>query len=109
MESRGVNKLKRYYAEYVRHCLRFYVMTLDMGTSPRFNTEVDRQNWMACHFVMKNIDAKTLEVIKEIYRPGDTIPDKVYHLARNLKVSQESIWNIINTLERNIAKRRGLL
>ena len=101
--------MKRYYAEYVRHCLRFYVMTLDMGTSPRFNTEVDRQNWMACHFVMKNIDPKTLEVIKEIYRPGDTIPDKVYHLSKQLKVPQDNIWNMVNTLERNIAKKRGLL
>ena len=101
--------MKKYYAEYVRHCLRFYVMTLDMGTSPRFNTEVDKNNWMACHVVMKNIDPKTQEVIKEIYRPGDTIPDKVYHLSREMKVSQESIWNTINTLERNIAKKRGLL
>lgn len=101
--------MKRYYAEYVRHCLRFYVMTLDMGTSPKFNTEVDRQNWMACHLVMKNIDLKTLEVIKEIYRPGDTIPDKVYHLSKELKVPQDTIWNTINTLERNVAKKRGLL
>lgn len=104
-----MNKLKRYYAEYVRHCLRFYVMTLDMGTSPRFNTEVDKNNWMACHLVMKTIDPKTLEVIKEIYRPGDTIPDKVYHLSKELKVPQDTIWNTVNTLERNIAKKRGLL
>lgn len=109
MESRGANELKRYYAEYVRHCLRFYVMTLDMGTSPRFNTEVDKNNWMACHLVMKTIDPKTMEVIKEIYRPGDTIPDKVYHLAKQLKVPQDTIWNTVNTLERNIAKKRGLL
>jgi hypothetical protein len=107
--ERGVNKLKKYYVEYVRHCLRFYVMTLDMGTSPRFNTEVDRNNWKACDLVVKNIDPKTVEVIKEIYRPGDTISDKVYRLAREMKVSQESIWNMVNTLERNIAKKRGLL
>lgn len=80
-----------------------------MGTSPRFNTEVDKNNWMACRLVMKTIDPKTLEVIKEIYRPGDTIPDKVYHLSKELKVPQDTIWNTINTLERNIAKKRGLL
>ena len=106
---RGANKLKRYYAEYVRHCLRFYVMTLDVGSCPKFNTEVDKNNWVACHLSVKHIDPKTMEVIKEIYRPGDTIPDKVYHLSKEMRVSQDSIWNIINTLERNVAKKRGLL
>ena len=106
---RGEIKLKRYYAEYVRHCLRFYVMTLDVGSCPKFNTEVDKNNWMACHLSVKNTDPKTMEIIKEIYRPGDTIPDKVYQMSKDMRVSQDSIWNIINTLERNVAKKRGLL
>lgn len=84
-------------------------MTLDMGTAPRFKTEVDKNNWMACHYATTKIDPKTMEVVKEIYRPGDTIPDKVYHLAKDMKVSQESIWNLINSLERNVAIKRGLL
>ena len=97
------------YSEYVRHCLRFYVMTLDVGSCPKFNSEVDKNNWVACHEATKNIDQKTMEVVKEIYRPGDTIPDKVYQLSKDLKVPQGSIWNIINTLERNVAKKRGLV
>lgn len=101
--------MKRYYADYVRHCLRFYVMTLDVGTSPRFNSDVDRNNWSACHAAVKNLDDKTMSIVREIYCPGDTIPDKIYHLAKELKVNQDSIWNIINTLERNVAKKRGLL
>lgn len=101
--------MKRYYADYVRHCLRFYVMTIDVGTSPKFNTDVDRNNWAACHAATKNFDHKTMDIVREIYGPGDTIPDKVYHLAKERNVSQDSIWNFINTLERNIAKKRGLL
>ena len=101
--------MKRYYADYVRHCLRFYVMTLDVGTTPRFNTEVDKNNWAACHAVVKNLDDTTTEIVREIYSTGDTIPDKIYHLAKDMKISQDSIWNTINALERNVAKKRGLL
>ena len=101
--------MKRYYADYVRHCLRFYAMTLDVGTSPRFNTEVDKNNWVACHAVVKNLDHKTIEIVREIYGPGDTIPDKIYHLSKTLGLTQDYIWNIVNTLERNVAKKRGLL
>ena len=101
--------LKRYYADYVRHCLRFYVTTMDIGTAPRFNTDVDKNNWSACNAVVKKLDDKTASIVYEIYSPGDTIPDKIYQLAKELKVDQDSIWNIINTLERNVAKKRGLL
>ena len=104
-----VNNMKRYYADYVRHCLRFYVMTLDVGTAPKFNTEVDKNNWVACHAATKNFNDKTMEIVREIYRPGDTIPDKIYHLAKQMQVPQDSIWHIVNTLEHNVAKKRGLL
>ena len=101
--------MKRYYADFVRHCLRFYVMTLDIGSCPKFSNEAERNNWMCCKAATDNMDAKTMEVVKEIYRPGDTIPDKVYHISRELKIPQDSIWNMINTLERDVAKKRGLI
>ena len=74
--------MKRYYADYVRHCLRFYVMTMDIGTPPKFNTDVDKYNWAACHAVVKNLDDKGKDIVREIYSPGDTIPDKIYHMAK---------------------------
>lgn len=103
--------MRAYYSEYVRHCLRYYVTTLDDGRGghPQFKSDVDKNNWAACHMVVRNFDDKTIDIVREIYSPGDTIPDKIYHLAKELKVSQDSIWNIINTLERNVAKKRGLL
>lgn len=101
--------MKQHYTEFVRHCLRFYVSTLDVGSCPKFNSEVEKNNWVACHQAVKNIDSPTMEIIEEIYRPGDTVPDKVYQLARERRIQQGSIWNIITTLERNVAKKRGLL
>ena len=77
--------------------------------APKFNTEADKNNWIACQVATKNLDEKTMEIVREIYSPGDTIPDKIYNLSRSLKVHQDSIWHIVNTLERNVAKKRGLL
>ena len=101
--------MKRYYADYVRHCLRFYVLTMDVGTTPKFDSFIDKNNWAACHAVVKNLDGKTLKIVREIYGPGDTIPDKIYYLAKELKMTQDSIWHIVNTLEREVAKKRGLV
>lgn len=101
--------MRPYYSEFVRHCLRFYVTTLDVGSCPKFNTEVEKNNWVACHRAMKNVSPEDLEIIKEIYSPGDTIPDKIYNLSKELKVSQGDISVMIGKLERDVAKKRGLL
>ena len=100
---------KFYYTDYARHCLRFYVTTMDIGTTPRFNSEVDKNNWTACYHATKNYGRKNLEIIKEIYSPGDTIPDKIYNLARRLEVPQESISTLVGKVERDVAKKRGLI
>lgn len=101
--------MKRYYADYVRHCLRFYVLTLDVGSSPRFNSHADKCNWVACQAATKNMDEKTMKIVREIYGPGDTISDKIYNLSKTLRVTQDYLWNLVNTLEHNVAKKRGLL
>ena len=103
--------MKPYYSEYVRHCLRFYIMTLDEGKGghPIFRTDVDRENWSACYHVLKDYSAENMAIISEIYRPGDTIADKIYQMAKVRKVHQDTIWSLINNTERKIAKKRGLL
>lgn len=101
--------MRKYYTEYVRHCLRFYVTTMDIGTAPHFNSEVDKNNWVACYQAVKNYSPENLEIIKEIYSPGDTIPDKIYNLAKNLGVSQTPISTMLDKLERDVAKKRGLI
>lgn len=103
--------MKPYYSEYVRHCLRFYIKTLDEGHGghPVFKSEADKANWSACYQVLKDYSDKDMDIIAEIYRPGDTIADKIYLMAKNMRVHQDKIWSLINTTERKIAKKRGLL
>lgn len=103
--------MKPYYSEYVAHCLRYYIKTLDegLGGHPIFKSEADKANWNACCCVLKNYSEDDMELISYIYRPGDTIPDKIYTLAKSKGVPQDTIWSLINTVERRVAKRRGLI
>lgn len=103
--------MKPYYSEYVRHCLRYYIKTLDegLGGHPVFKTEADKANWSACYQVLKDYSDANMDIIAEIYRPGDTIADKIYQLAKVKRVPQDNIWGLINATERKIAKKRGLL
>lgn len=103
--------MRPYYSEYVRHCLRYYVKTFDEGKGghPIFNTNVDRENWSACYHVLKDYSESDMDIICEIYRPGDTTADKIYQLAKTKRVSQDAIWSLINSVERKVAKKRGLV
>lgn len=103
--------MKPYYSEYVRHCLRYYVKTLDEGNGghPIFKSEADKANWGACYHVLKEYPQSHFDIVCEIYRPGDTIADKIYMMAKNRRVSQDTLWGLINNTERKIAKKRGLL
>ena len=103
--------MKPYYSEYVAHCLRYYIKTLDDGKGghPVFKSEADKANWSACYGALKNYSEDDMEIIAHIYRPGDNIADKIYTLAKTKGVPQDTIWNLINNVERRVAKRRGLI
>lgn len=103
--------MKSPYSEFVRHCLRFYIKTIDEGKGgcPIFRSEAERNNWSACHHVVQSYSTNDQDLIAHLYRPGDTIPDKIYALSSLKRVSQASLWSFVNKLEREIAKKRGLV
>jgi hypothetical protein len=80
-----------------------------MGGHPIFKSKADKENWSACYNVLKDYSQPQMDVICEIYRPGDTIADKIYQLSKNRRVPQDVFWSLINTTERKIAKKRGLV
>ena len=103
--------MRTYYTEFTRHCLRYYIKTLDEGKGgcPRFRSDAERENWQACHLVLKDYPTDKLETIAYLYRPGDTIADKIYALAREKGVHQGTLWNLVGTVEQAIARKRGLV
>ena len=101
--------MRKPYTELVRHYLRFYVSTLEVGTAPKFRHPIEKNDWMSCHEVVQKLDPEEIELVKELYCPGDTIPDRVYAMARSRKAPQGYLWSFIEELESKIAKTRGLI
>lgn len=97
--------MKTFYSEYVQHCMRFYAR----HPNPKFHSDADKQNWNACESAMKGFTDSERDILMTIYRDGDTIPDNVYKISIDRNLKQNTVWKLINELERKIAKRRNLI
>lgn len=97
--------MRAYYSEFTGHCIRFYARY----PQPRFHTEADKMNWIACDNVLKSFSDNDKALILSLYRESNTMADNVFHLAKRNNVKQESLWKLVEDLERKVAKRRGLL
>ena len=95
-----------YYSEYVRHCARFYARNIH---KPPFKTEVDKNNWYACHKAIERYSDRDRLIILQVYGWYDTIADNVYEVAKRCQIDQNVIWDLLKDIERDVAKRRGLL
>lgn len=95
-----------FYSEYVRHCMRFYARNTE---KPRFNTEVDKNNWYACHRALDNYSEQTYIILTQVYGMHDTIADNVYWVAKTYNLDQKVIWDTMKDFERSVAKKRGLI
>lgn len=97
--------MRTFYSEYVQHCMRFYAR----HPRPKFRSDADKQNWNACDGAMKGFTDKEQDILMTVYREGDTIPDNVYKVSVDRNIKQDTIWKLINELERKVAKRRKLI
>lgn len=97
--------MRTFYSEYVQHCMRFYAR----HPRPKFRSDADKHNWNACDSAMKGFTDKEQDILMTVYREGDTIPDNVYKVSVDRNIKQDTIWKLINELERKVAKRRNLI
>ena len=67
-----------FYSEYVRHCMRFYARNTE---KPRFNTEVDKNNWYACHRALDNYSPQDCAILTQVYGMHDTIARSEEHTS----------------------------
>ena len=95
-----------FYTEYVRHCMRFYARNTE---KPRFNTEVDKSNWFACHRALERYSEQDRDTLIRVYGAYDTLADNVYEVAKANQIDQNIIWDLIKDFERNVARKRGLI
>lgn len=97
---------KPFYAEYVRHCMRYYSRNTD---NPHFKTEVDKNNWYACHGAINRYSERDRDILILVYGMRDTLADNVYETAKHFKIDQNIIWDMMKDFERIVAKKRGLI
>lgn len=96
-----------FYSEYVRHCMRYYARNTN---KPRFfNTEVDGNNWYACHRAIERYSKRDKDILISVYGEYDTIADNVYKVATLYCIDQSVIWDMMKEFERSVAKKRGLI
>lgn len=102
--------MRPYYAEFVKHCMKFFAKTYSRGEGiPSFKSEVDRKNWFACYLTFQRYSEADQETLLYVYGSGDTMADNIYAVSKKQNINQDKIWNLVGEFERKVAKRRGLL
>ncbi len=96
---------RTHYSDYVQHCLRFYARY----ENPKFRSEAEKHDWSACERAFEGFSEKDREGLLYIYREKDTFPDNIYQWSKSSGVPQETIWKLVDKLEREVAKQRGLM
>lgn len=99
------------YAEYCKQAMRFYARSMMNAHSaePYFKSEADKKNWHACQAAIRTFSAEDMDMLIQLYSKNEPMPEAISHLARERRIHPDRIWNIVNDLERKIAKRRGLI
>lgn len=101
--------MKRHYSDFVRYCLRKYVETIEIGTAPKFDTEIEKLNWVSCHNVVSKLSPSNQQLVQQLYGPGDTLPDKIYRISVARRTTQAPLWKLVDEVEYSIAKQRGMI
>lgn len=97
-----------FYADYVNHCLKGYVVNYDKGLESQ-ETDSDRENWKAVNEVYKQLLNKDRELIDEIFGRFGTISENIKEINEEMKVNEKYMWTLVTRVTKDIAKERGLI
>lgn len=95
-----------YYMDYVNHCLRFYVTHTD---ATDFISDVDKANWTACKDAFSVFDEHQRQLLRELYSRRVPMGEAVKEISADNNISADYLWKILKSLQKDVAKRRGLL
>lgn len=97
--------MKLFYTEYVNHCIRTFLRY----EYKDLKTDIDRKNWNCVDQVLKRYSDTDFDIILEVFREGYDIKNIVQTAADSRHMSNAMIWKVIHSVEKEIAKERGLL
>lgn len=87
----------RYYTSMVRHVLRYYC-------SHPEGPNRDRDCWLACDEVLSGLSDFDRDSIMRIYSERDPVPTAILRLSG---ADHKRLWNLVNFVERKIARKMG--
>ena len=103
--------MRPHYADYVKHAMRYYAkhrMNIS-SEQPRFKSEADKKNWESCKAAIATFSDEARDILLSIYMEDDNLVECINRAAKREHLSADRIWNLVNKLEKKVAKRRGLI
>lgn len=91
--------MKKYYSEFVAHCIRTYAKSPNQKDS----------NTSAVDSVFRELSEADKAILLELYEAHGSITDTVSRIAKRTGMEENRIWCMVTVVEKEIAKRRGLL
>lgn len=104
---------KPFYEECAKHAIRFYVKH-PVLCEPR-NVKLsgmrptDIQNWHACDEVLSRYTDSERATLIGVYRSKCAMTDAVKCISDQLRVPENSVWQLMKRFARGYAKQRGLI
>lgn len=98
--------MKRYYADYVAHCLKFYALHQNATT---WRSRVDEMNWKAVDRALDRMPKEDAGYLLDIYATPADVGEAVRIVAEASEVSPKYLWSVVKRAESWIARERGLI
>lgn len=98
--------MKRFYADYVTHCLKYYAMHQE---EKQFRSHVDEMNWTAVDRVLERIPAEHAELILDIYSTPTGVGEAVAVAAAAHEIPEKVVWSVVKKVESMVARERDLI
>lgn len=95
------------YYEYVNHMLHaYFARDADSALS-----EADIRNCAACDRVLRRMDEKQLEILREVISQVERtgMAQAVQNCASHQQIARKDVWRIVRGATKEIARERGLV
>lgn len=99
---------KPFYADYINHCLRFYVRNENFNIVCLAN-DIDKQKWVAVDRVLRKLPEEDRSIIMEVYSGEAPLLDNVKRTSKNFEISETTVWTLISKVTKQIAKERRMI
>ena len=101
------------YGAYANHAFRFYArndsVMLPASAKAQGVSSIDVLNWTVCHEVLNSLTDQQKAAILDVYRRAGSVQENVAYAAAMHGMSENRLWQLLNSTIRLFAKSRGLL